>query len=453
MEEKRITTEILETKWHHLGKWIEPALAAEVWLEYGHGAQRFFKCSLDGKILYLNGDFFLSQHDVDGIQQESYVATKSHDEQFFETIEKEVSQVCKKLVAAVHSIASIPDYLERYKELTAVWMPLNIVATGIEKYIQEIAPEALHLTKGYIEEKPWTLEQIDEMHQLQRKIEKAIGKKLERESEIPSDLKNEVEAHVKRYEWLGSHHFNVDHFTLTKLVEKMQQGTQATAVEQKSQTPEVAYLVDLLDRIGYVRFKCAETSGYVTYYLKPHLVALGQPHQLSYKDVVEHTLGEIENNRFTKAIVVARKRATGFYYNGKECLLSVEQVETCHKKLLQPEVNGSGTFKGLVAQRGKATGIVKIVTRQDQMKGFENGMILVAHETTPDVIFAMQKSAAIVTDFGGLTSHAAIVARELKKPCIVGTRVATQVLKDGDLVEVDADKGIVRILDKAYAKN
>ena len=59
---------------------------------------------------------------------------------------------------------------------------------------------------------------------------------------------------------------------------------------------------------------------------------------------------------------------------------------------------------------------------------------------------AMEKAAAFVTDEGGITCHAAIVAREMKKPCIIGTKIATKVLKDGDLVEVDAEKGIVRIL-------
>jgi pyruvate,water dikinase len=68
--------------------------------------------------------------------------------------------------------------------------------------------------------------------------------------------------------------------------------------------------------------------------------------------------------------------------------------------------------------------------------------------TRPQFISAMKLASAIVTDEGGLTSHAAIIARELKIPCIVGTKVATQVLHDGDLVEVDANKGIVRILEK-----
>jgi len=58
----------------------------------------------------------------------------------------------------------------------------------------------------------------------------------------------------------------------------------------------------------------------------------------------------------------------------------------------------------------------------------------------------MKKAVAVITDEGGITCHAAIVSRELKIPCIVGTKIATRVLKDGDKVEVDADKGVVKII-------
>ena len=63
---------------------------------------------------------------------------------------------------------------------------------------------------------------------------------------------------------------------------------------------------------------------------------------------------------------------------------------------------------------------------------------------------AMEKAGAIITDEGGLLSHAAIVSRELKVPCVVGTKIATRVLKDGDKIYVDADKGIVKILNNTH---
>ena len=80
------------------------------------------------------------------------------------------------------------------------------------------------------------------------------------------------------------------------------------------------------------------------------------------------------------------------------------------------------------------------------------GEILVSPMTMPDFVLAMKKASAFITDEGSLTCHAAIVAREMKKPCIVGTKIATQLLKNGMVVEVDADKGIVRILKKAKCK-
>ena len=77
---------------------------------------------------------------------------------------------------------------------------------------------------------------------------------------------------------------------------------------------------------------------------------------------------------------------------------------------------------------------------------FDKGDILVTGMTRPEFLPLMEKAAAFVTDAGGILSHAAIVAREMRKPCVIGTHVATKVLKDGDVVEVDADKGIVKIM-------
>ena len=80
------------------------------------------------------------------------------------------------------------------------------------------------------------------------------------------------------------------------------------------------------------------------------------------------------------------------------------------------------------------------------MFDFQDGDILVTGMTRPEFVPLMKKASAIITDEGGLTCHAAIISRELNIPCIIGTKIATQVLQDGDMVEVDADKGIIRIL-------
>lgn len=105
-------------------------------------------------------------------------------------------------------------------------------------------------------------------------------------------------------------------------------------------------------------------------------------------------------------------------------------------------------LKGTVVSQGKSkvvSGHVRIIRNPlEEIEKMKEGDVLVASMTSPEYIVAMRKASAIITDEGGMTSHAAIVSRELGIPCIVGTKVVTRAFIDGDRVEVDADRGIVR---------
>lgn len=104
--------------------------------------------------------------------------------------------------------------------------------------------------------------------------------------------------------------------------------------------------------------------------------------------------------------------------------------------------NSISEVKGFSAYTGIITAEVFVL--KANVKKLTKRFILVASQTHPKDIELIKKCVAIVTDEGGILSHAAIVAREMKKPCIISTKIATQVFKDGDIVEVDAEKGIVR---------
>ena len=105
-------------------------------------------------------------------------------------------------------------------------------------------------------------------------------------------------------------------------------------------------------------------------------------------------------------------------------------------------------IKGLRASLGKVRGKVTVVKDFKDFSKFQKGDVLVTEATSPTYTLLIAVSSAVITDLGGSLSHAAIVSREYGIPCIVGTQVATKVLKDGDLVEVDAVKGVVRKLEK-----
>ncbi len=100
-------------------------------------------------------------------------------------------------------------------------------------------------------------------------------------------------------------------------------------------------------------------------------------------------------------------------------------------------------LRGMPVSPGVAVGRVKVIHDLSELDKIEEGDILVTEMTTPDYVPAMEKSAAIITDRGGATCHAAIVSRELGIPCVVGTEKATEVLKDGMIVTVDAVHGVI----------
>ncbi len=106
--------------------------------------------------------------------------------------------------------------------------------------------------------------------------------------------------------------------------------------------------------------------------------------------------------------------------------------------------SGSDEKKGLCASPGKAQGTARIVATPAEGGRVGNGDILITYATTVDYLPAMKKASAIVTEVGGLTCHAAVVSREFGIPCVVGFKNAMAEFKDGDLIEVNADTGVVR---------
>lgn len=129
-----------------------------------------------------------------------------------------------------------------------------------------------------------------------------------------------------------------------------------------------------------------------------------------------------------------------------ESRLLTEKEGTKLIKRIDPDIRGVTELRGIGVSLGRARGRVRLVSRSDDLAKVRKGDILVATTTRPEWLSAMHRAGAFVTEIGSLLSHAAIVSRELRKPCVIGTKIATKVLKDGDMVEVDAEKGIVRVV-------
>jgi phosphohistidine swiveling domain-containing protein len=154
-------------------------------------------------------------------------------------------------------------------------------------------------------------------------------------------------------------------------------------------------------------------------------------------------LQTIEKRRFN-GVFDFRSKDIVIYNNYRYQEMKTKLLALNDLKLgLNPE---NKIIQGNPASLGIATGKVRIIHSENDFKYFEKGDILVTSMTRPETVPLMKIAAAIVTNEGGVTCHAAIVSRELGKPCVVKTKIATEKLKNGDLVEVNADLGIVTIL-------
>jgi pyruvate,water dikinase len=130
---------------------------------------------------------------------------------------------------------------------------------------------------------------------------------------------------------------------------------------------------------------------------------------------------------------------TGIYIVQTRAITTVGKTVSPEKK----EIKGKVLLKGIPASPGVGTGKARLVLGPEDFDKFQEGEVLVAKMTNPDFEPLMAKSSAIVTDEGGANCHAAIVSRELGKPCVVGTGEATRILKDGMIITVDGSHGVV----------
>ena len=144
------------------------------------------------------------------------------------------------------------------------------------------------------------------------------------------------------------------------------------------------------------------------------------------------------------------KKNAFVYLNGKIEIYTDSEMDSYLNE--NTKINLKNEVRGLAVSSGIAKGQVRIIKTINELSSIQDGDILVTSMTRPDYVATMKKCAAIVTDEGGMLCHAAIVSRELNIPCIVGTRNSTSLLKDGDYVEVNANEGVVKILEKSDEK-
>lgn len=284
-------------------------------------------------------------------------------------------------------------------------------------------------------------------------------------------------AHAAAFGWLGVRYFLGHWWAAQDVLERMDRLSPDAAKEmardrdtarerneqrvddfKRSLDPHDAYLVDQARTMVYLRTQRADYFHHACAIVKPQVERVADVLGVSYHDLMHCTPDEVVaalRGEFDVGTQLeARKNDIVAYLGGGSISVLAGQEARDYvaaRSVFDRRADGAEMFRGTSAYRGTVQGRARIVRTVAESRTVEQGDVLVAVMTTPDFIAAMERAAAFVTDEGGILCHAAIVAREMHKPCVIATKIATQVLKDGDLVEVDADSGVVRVLEHRTA--
>ncbi len=288
-----------------------------------------------------------------------------------------------------------------------------------------------------------------------------------------SKNKDALHAHVEKFKWFPCYNPSDDPYDLEHYLNEAKLHTTVSAknelkniiTEQKKHTSEfkkllrniknndLKKLINITNKICYYREYRNDLRRQGLCNVRILYDAIGSKLNLTVKEVCYLTNSEIQQSLRSGICSVSKQQIRGRF---KHYLIFADinnNIFDDNKELIQNtnkvinnKIASNKILTGTIAVKGIVKGVVRVVSSIKVLHSFKAGEILVASMTAPEYVPAMKKAAAVITDEGGITCHAAIISRELGIPCIVGTKFATKILKDGDLVEVNSENGTVKKL-------
>lgn len=279
-----------------------------------------------------------------------------------------------------------------------------------------------------------------------------------------TDFDHQVDEHLKKYSWItcwGPMNQSLTKDVLVEAVQKLTEKDSGPSVQKEALVTEervqkitldknTLTLVDVMTENIWIRTYRRELISRGNFLTLPLYSHVAEVLEIPYADLNYIATWEIKSLLRGKDVPLSieKRRAKAAVVKVDGNLLIVEGDAVDEIQISEDDFGGKTSFIGTPVFKGIASGKVRIVKRREDMENFARGEILVTPTVPTWATSVVEACAGIVTDAGGVLSHTAIIAREFKKPCIIGTKIATMALKDGDFIEVNAESGTVRILNK-----
>ncbi|TSC60970.1 MAG: pyruvate, water dikinase [Parcubacteria group bacterium Gr01-1014_107] len=435
MTSEQIKDRVLQYKWEH---WADRPFGAFILSFFKEGQTRAYikKTGVDAEwpaLLYQKGAYYKSEEvwDIFAEQVEAYLNQGGNVFDIVSKCDKYLDFGRDTIEKIIISTDSLTQKLERLHETFAGIISYVWLAHGFEHiYVKKLRAEVPKYFEG-------------ETESVIGDISFPIKKNAHYYFEEALRGNTPIEEVEKKFTWIKSRDGFSPGFTLSELeAERTRLKKQSQHSEDfvRPQIPEeIQELVRIAQELVYFRTLRTDILFELLYLSRPILFEVAKKYALAFEELRDYSIDDLISGKLE------------YYRYGDFSAISIGRHFTMVHGFVfaDKKIESVSEFKGVIAFRGKIQGIAKIVMTAYEAEKVNAGDILIAPATAPSYIMVMKRAAAFVTDEGGITSHTAIVSREMKKPCIIGTKIATKVLKDGDLVEVDAERGIITILKKS----
>ncbi len=416
------------------GNWNNNSLFGSIFLDWNRShifKKLLLKTGIKGDMKLLRGDLYVLEEDLEKLRQiaiESLENNGAYHSELFRLCDQKTEEF--RQLEGKNELRTFILLLVDYAGITDT---IELTAWAMDSYFKEKVEQSNYSFTSFMAEV--------------RPLRKSLI--MQFLDEINTVKEENMDSFIQKFRWVGTHGLEGGGLTKKRVEEILRDGAKRDEEKVPSQLPgELSSLSQFISALIFYRANIIETMNLVAFSYRGVMAKLAQKHNLSYDDLLKLTWYEFVSlidagilpNNFSE-----RSRCDGLMYtSGKYNYLLGENLDKEMKKHSE-EISANLTeVKGMPAHSGIVRGRVCIIKQNSDVEKVNQGDIIVATETTVDYIAAMKRASAFVTNQGGITSHAAVMARELQKPCIVGTKIATKIFKDGDLVEVDANKGVVR---------
>jgi phosphohistidine swiveling domain-containing protein len=445
--------------------WLVPELAEKVKLEIQNG----------GILVISGGNFFVKKSTFQEIKTYIKDILSRNDEALLDTLKQTVDSVYKSALDRLEELKDVEVSTGLTEEIAILgqrmmfpWCLGYLMSEVFDEFLVAGADFAGIKSEDIPNLLPHFVTPLTKSMDEQREIKELLINKgywdilIEDSERAINAIKGDaetlqvIEAYRVKYGWLPILNLVDEMLTIEGVIVQLTNLQKESARESHIIPESMNFLMKVASTTAYLRQTGVEYFSIYSYQAIPLFKKVAQKIGITYEQMLDLKVEEIISGfEGIDLKNISDKRAGDVWVissglnNTANVIDDPEIVKALAEKLIpKPEVNNSNEIKGQIGNKGKAIGSVKIALLSQDFSKIEDGDILVTTMTTPDFVPMMQKAAAIVTDIGGLLCHAAIISREMQKPCVIGTKFATQILKDGDLVEVDADNGVVRVLER-----